>query len=283
MLFVMVAVLGMLSILPFVTPAECVGESCSAGINLTVDNIAPVINGVFPVSAITLNGGTVSEIVVDFNVTDENGWGDIDDQKYSVILTRGGEETRYQKNGSCGFFDFHDDNTIIVRCSVEMQFYDGEGAWNISVSANDTAGETATNDSTGTTVNALDYVSQDVISAIWGSVTLGTDDEEADNTVTLTNGGNQVYTSFDLTGQASTGELYSSVIDANKFSVDSDTGQTTGQIYMVDNTPVDVSSLLSLSTRGADVTEEIFFYADIPLSIRADTYISDSAWDIQLA
>jgi len=111
----------------------------------------------------------------------------------------------------------------------------------------------------------------------------GTDDNEADNTITITNGGNQVYANFDITGQNATGQTFTDLINADKFSVDNLGGQTSGQVYMISNTPVDVTSKLSLNSKGASVTEQIFFYADIPSGIRADTYLSDTAWAIQLS
>lgn len=279
-LFVLITLLGMLSILPFVIAGVCSGQNCPADINLTISNIAPTIPEVFPVSAITLNGGTTKVVTIKFNASDENGYEDLDFATAQISLSKGGEATR--TSSVCSAIEnFTEVSTI--SCDVTMQFYDGAGSdWKITATIDDLATETATNDTTFVVVNELDYVTQDVTAVGWATATLGANDEEADNTIVITNGGNQVYSTFDITGQNATGVTYNDVISADKFSVDSETGQTSGQIYMVDNTPVDVTSLLSLGTKGASVTEEIFFYADVPSGIRADSYLSDSAWAIQL-
>jgi hypothetical protein len=165
-----------------------------------------------------------------------------------------------------------------------LQFYDGAGSdWTITATIQDKAGSPATNVSTTATINSLDYVTQDVTYVKWASVTLGTNDNQADNTITLTNGGNTAYPNFAITGQNATGQTYADVINADKFDVDNVGSATTGQIYMESNSAVDVSSKLSLNSKGASVTEQIFFYVDIPTGISADNYISDSAWAIQIS
>jgi hypothetical protein len=279
-LFVMIALLGIMSILPFVFADVCSGQNCPADINLTISNIAPTIPEVYPVSAITLNGGTTKVVTIEFNASDTNGYEDLDFATAEVNLSKSGETTRTSSVCSA-IANYTEVSTI--SCDVTMQFYDGAGSdWKITATIEDLATETAINDTTFAVVNALDYVTQDKTYVNWATATLGANDEEADNTIAITNGGNQVYSTFDITGQSATGVTFADVINANKFSVDSDTGQTSGQIYMVSATPVDVTSLLSLNTKGASVTEEIFFYADIPSGIRADSYLSDNAWGIQL-
>ena len=271
---------SVLLFLPLITADTCVGENCNANINLTIGNVAPTIPQVFPVSAITLNGGTTKVVTIGFNASDENGYGDLNLTTAQISLSKGGETTR--TSSSCISTA---DNGLVstISCNVTMQFYDGSGSWTITATIKDNTGVTATNDTTEAVVNALDYVTQDVTYVNWGDATLGTDDNEADNTITITNGGNQVYANFDITGQNATGQTFTDIINADKFSVDNLGGQTSGQVYMISNTPVDVTSKLSLNSKGASVTEQIFFYADIPSGIRADTYLSDSAWAIQLS
>lgn len=280
-LFVIAILLAsVLSLLPLIVADECVGQNCPANINLTIGNIAPTIPEVFPVSAITLNGGTTKVATIEFNASDENGYGDLNVSSAQVSLSKGGEATR--TSTTCISIA---DYTLVstISCNVTMQFYDGDGAWTITATIKDYAGDTATNDTTEVVVNTLDYVTQDVTYVNWADVTLGTDDNQADNTITLTNGGNQVYANFDVTGQNATGQTFADIINADKFSVDNVGSATTGQIYMSSNTPVDVSSKLLLDTKGASVTEQIFFYVDVPSGIKADNYLSDSAWAIQLS
>jgi hypothetical protein len=270
----------MLSFLPFVIGDECVGQNCPADINLTIGNIVPTIPQVYSISAITLNGGTTKLVTIIFNASDDNGYGDLDISTAQVSLSKGGEITR--TSSYCVAIENY---TLIstISCDITMQFYDSEGSWIINASISDLASEEAINDTTTATINALDYVTQDVTYVKWISATLDTNDNEADNTITLTNGGNQLYPNFDITGQNATGQVFSDLINANQFSVDNETGKTSGQIYMESNTPVDVSSKLSLNSKGNSVTEQIFFYVDIQSGIRADNYLSDSAWAIQVS
>jgi hypothetical protein len=248
--------------------------------NVTIGNVAPTIPEVYPVSAITLNGGTTKLVTILFNASDDNGYSDLDFATAQVSLSKIGEATR--TSSSCGATVNY--TTIsTISCDVTLQFYDGDGSWIINATIDDLASATAINDTTTATINALDYVTQDVTYVAWTTATLGIDDNEADNTITLTNGGNQAYPNFDITGQNATGQTFADVIDADKFSVDNETAKTSGQVYMISNTPVDVTSKLSLNSKGASVTEEIFFYVDIPLGIVADSYLSDSAWAIQVS
>jgi hypothetical protein len=270
----------MFAFLPLVYADECVGQSCGADINLTIGNTAPTIPYVEPISAVTLNGGTTKAVTVVFNATDSNGYADLNDSTAKAELIKG---VVTRSSASCSVVIGSGDTTQ-YSCSVNLQFYDEAGVdWEIHASVDDLASETAENNTEVFTVNALDYVSQDVSVFGWLSATLGANDVEASNPIVLTNGGNQDYTAINIKGQKAVGSIYLDEIGADKFSVDNETGQTSGQIYMVDNTNVDVSSMLGLTTHGASVTESIFAYVDVPTGIRADTYLSSTAWAIALS
>jgi hypothetical protein len=279
-LFVVLTLLTFVfAILPFAFADVCSGQNCPADINLTISNVAPTIPFVYPVSAITLNGGTTKSVTIEFNATDTNGYDDLDFSSAQIILMKSGEDDIAITD--CGAI-YNNTETSTISCTGDLQFYTADGSWVVNASISDNDFD-ALNDTTSAVVNALDYVSQDVTYVAWGSVSLATDDNEADNTITLTNGGNQAYPNFDITGQNATGVSFSDVIVAEKFSVDNVGSATSGQIYMQDNTPVDVSSKLSLNSIGASIDEEIFFYVDIPSGISADNYVSDSAWAIQVS
>jgi len=271
----------MLSVMPLVfADPVCSGQNCPADINITISNSAPTIPEVSPVSAITLNGGTTKTTAIVFTADDVNGYTDLDFATAQVSLSKSGEATR--TSISCEN-TANTTTTSTFSCDVTSQFYDGAGSdWKVTATISDLASAPATNDTTFATINSLDYVTQDVTYVRWLTATLGANDLEADNTISLTNGGNTAYPNFDITGQNATGNL-GDVINANLFSVDSTTGQTSGQVYMLSNTPVDVTSKLSLNSVGASVVEQVFFYVDIPSNIRADSYLSDTAWAIQVS
>lgn len=270
----------MFSFLPFVIGDECVGQNCPVDINLTIGNIVPTIPQVYSISAITLNGGTTKLVTIIFNASDDNGYGDLDISTAQVSLSKGGEITR--TSSSCVAIENY---TLIstISCDITMQFYDGEGSWVINASISDLASEEAINDTTTATINALDYVTQDVTYVRWISATLDTNDNEADNTITLTNGGNQLYLNFDITGQNATGQVFSDLINANQFNVDNETGKTSGQIYLQNDTNIDVSSKLSLNTHSSSSTIQAYFYADIPIGLKGDIYYRINSWIISFS
>ncbi|MBR9705966.1 hypothetical protein GOV14_02955 [Candidatus Pacearchaeota archaeon] len=242
------------------------------GGNIEFDHIIDppaVISWVEPISAITLNGGTTKQFYIRFNVSGDNL-----NASTAKIEISYNEETR--NSSSC----VNSSSANQFNCTIIMQFFDSAGSWNINASIQNTTGSIETNNSINFTVNALDYVSQDISAISWASVTSGTNDQEAAAAMVLTNGGNQNYTNISIKGFDATGASNGEVIFAENFSVDPDTSQTVGQTYMNNNTYTDVSVLNGLTNYGSSSTENIYFYVDTTFGLRADTFTSDSSWSI---
>jgi len=282
LIMITIGILLVFNFIPMViTAEECVGQGCNSNMTIVIGNEAPTIPYVMEVSAVTLNGGTTVEVEVSFNATDNNGFDDLDATKANVTFSKAGETDRTASN--CRAVQ-NTTLTSVINCTITMQFYDTDGAdWAINASIRDDTGVYAENLTTFVTVNTLDYVSQDILAITWGAVTAGSDDNEADNTITLTNGGNQDYPYLNITGYDASGDVSGSLITAESFSVSNVTGQTLGQIYMVNDTTTDVTANLSLVNHGVSVTEEIFFYVDLDIGLPADTYRSDADWVIQVS
>jgi hypothetical protein len=251
----------------------CANYSASASLDtfvLTVNNDASV-NYVEEISDVTLNGGATKTVYVLFNVSGQY----VDENTANISFSKSGEITRYAT--SCNNDTFNNQ----FNCTIQMQFYDSAGAdWNINASIV-AGGELIDNKSVDFTVNALDYVSQDVSLIGWPLVVPDSSDEEADNTITLTNGGNQDYSVFTIKGFDSANTV--DFIYTESFSVDSLTGQTTGQIYLINNSAVDVTGVLTFPPHSASATEEIFFYVDVPAAISIGEYIQVENWKIAVA
>ena len=273
----LVVVMGLMLMSGFVMAAECSGQDCSADADVTVDNAAPTIGTVNAPASITLNGGTTKVVIVNFTATDTNGVGDLNDSTAQVTLSKAGETDR-SSTVACSILSSSGTDTE-YSCSITMQFYDGAGSWNVNASVEDNTGVLVYNDSQSSTVNALDYITQDVTSVSWSSVSVGTNDAESTAPIVLTNGGNQDYSNVSIKGYGATGTTYSDTIAANLFSVDDQTGQTTGQTYMSSGVYVQATQLTGLNTHGAAVTENIYFYLDVP-NVAPDTYNSDTTWSI---
>ena len=244
-------------------------------INQTVseETTPPTINWVESISAVTLNGGTTKTINILFNASDVSG---LNTSTVNLSIYKVGETTRYAS--TCNNNTYSNQ----FNCTITMQFYDGDGVWNINASISDDLGNLGTNTSQTFTVNTLDYITQDVVATSWAGVIYpNSNDNEADTTIVLTNGGNQDYGTIEVKGYNATGTSYAKTITAESFSIDDLTGQTTGQVYMVDSTYETVSQLNGLNSHGASITEEVFFYVDLLTDLSADTYTSDSSWSIK--
>jgi len=240
---------------------------------------ALTIPEIYPISAVTLNGGTTKTLVVQFNATDTNGYTDLNFATASVSVTSG---ITTRTSSSCEATANYT-TTSTITCNITMNFYDEAGNYDINATIKDQTTAIANNVTDNFfVVNVLDYVTQDVTYVIWATATVGTDDNEADNTITFTNGGNQDYTNFKVLGKNATGITYNDVITTDKFSMSNLTGQTTGQTYLVDGNEVEMSPMLNLNRHGASETQIAYFYLDIPIGLNADTYTSDSAWEISI-
>ena len=277
-------IIGMLLLVGFVGivgGAECTSQECAGEISLTVGNSNPTIPVVAEVSQVVLTGASTKTVYVVFNASDDNGYADLDHGTASVTLNKSGEIDRVSTScvGQENWTKISEFN-----CTVTMQFYDVDGAdWEIHATVDDTSAVSAWNVSETFTVAPLDYVSSDEITTVtWAAATVETNDVEAGNTITLTNGGNQDYTSLDITGYDAT--LNDDTIYAANFSVDAEASQTEGQVYMVNDTVTDVSGVIAgLTDHGAAITEEIFFYVDVPAAIATGEYAQVKSWVIKVA
>ncbi|MBR9705964.1 hypothetical protein GOV14_02945 [Candidatus Pacearchaeota archaeon] len=274
--------IGILVVIGSINAAECGSQDCSGSMSLVLGNSAPVITfvNITGSSTVVLNGGTTKTVYVIFNVTDNNGYADINSSTSNVTFSKPGETTRGSASSCVNLA-----NTTLTsqfNCTVSLQFYDGAGSWIINATIDDSnqSDSSATNGSINATVSALDYVSQDVSAVSWTSVTTGTNDQEAAAAMVLTNGGNQNYTNISIKGFDATGGSNSEVIFAENFSVDPDTGQSSGQVYMVNDTYTDVAVLTGLTNYGASSTENVYFYVDTSSGLQPDTFTSDSSWSI---
>jgi hypothetical protein len=219
---------------------------------------------------ITLNGGTTKDIYIYFNVSSEL----VNESSAEIIVTNGAES---RTSSSCTNISTE------FNCTIIMQFYDSAGSWNINASIKNSSENQIENSSESFVVNSLDYITQDFTSVTWTNLNVGTDDNEADNTIILTNGGNQDYPTCNIKGYDVIGSAYADLITADKFSIDNETAKTTGQIYMQNDTNIDVSSKINLNTHSSSSTTEVYFYIDVPIGVRADNYNQINSWVVSFS
>ena len=219
---------------------------------------------------VTLNGGITKDIYILFDTSSSS----VNDTSAQVIITNGLES---RTSSSCSNISTQ------FNCTITMQFYDSAGSWNINASIQDNSENWVENSSESFVVNALDYVTQNINYVEWTSLNPNTNDNEASNTITFTNGGNQDYPTCNIKAYDVVGDIYLDMINANQFSIDNETGKTTGQIYLQNDTNIDVSSTINLNTHSSSSTTTSYFYADVPSGIRADIYHQINSWEISFS
>jgi hypothetical protein len=234
------------------------------------------IDWVESVSAVTLNGLDLPEpktFYILFNVSGT----DFDDT-FAKIEAFTGDSS--EGNWILSNFCVNDTFENQFNCSMSFNFWDTAGEWTINASIQNTSGDLFINQTQTFIVNALDYVTQDVNSVAWASATSGTNDNEADNTIILTNGGNQDYVTCNIKAYDLIGENYANLISANQFSIANSTGQTEEQIYLINDTLVDVSSKINLNSHSSSTSTTAFFYVDVPTGLLPDNYSQINEWSI---
>jgi hypothetical protein len=240
----------------------------------------PQITQVQPIGDITLSQFTTKTVDVLFNVTDQNGYTDLNDSLAWCRLSKTGEVNR--TSSSCIAQD-QSGNDLVYNCSIGMYYYDSSGIWNIICYAEDVGGLNDTNNTETATVNPLNYVVQDLTALNWTDLAPANNDEEAQSPLILTNGGNQEYTDFNITSQNAT--YSSNIIPNNKFMIDNETGLSSGQTYLNDS-GVDWSEgnlARCTSPCSSNSTEVAYFYVDTPTGILSGVYNSIANWSIEIS
>jgi hypothetical protein len=245
--------------------------------DLSLGNAVPTITDVVAISAVDLAAGTSVPVYVVFDVTDINGYEDIDLAEGLVTLSLAGETSRTNITGNC---DNSNDgaNVVTFNCTVDMQFYDGAGAWTVNVSAKDDAAAAVYDDADTVTVNALDDILFDDTAINCGSGLVAGSNDNACDVLTITNRGNQNYASMNETAanldDDTTGTY---VIGASVFSA-STTDTPVGTAL---SNGVEVAIPSTTLNKGAASSLSIYTYVDVPTGRPADTYTSTTDWVIE--
>jgi hypothetical protein len=116
---------------------------------ITIGNTAPIVFN----SSVTLNGtvtlvdGQKTEFTVNFNVTDADGTGNINNALVGVNITFNGVK-RSNNSGNCEVVGDSSLTTRAFRCKVVFNYYDNSSSiWSINLSATDNTGASSSNSS----------------------------------------------------------------------------------------------------------------------------------------
>ncbi len=187
---------------------------------------APRIISVTNISNVNLNEGPSStSIIVNFSVFDPNGAGDLNDSSAMVNFTRSGEAVR--SNLTCAEISSAG-NYANYTCNVYMFWFDAAGSWDVKAFIKDSYNNSAINDTTAFSVNALFAFTATPLSLTWDLLNRGSANQTSNNDpMVLNNTGNQDISSGNIRINATNllGESDSSkAIYAGNFSIGNSTG-----------------------------------------------------------
>lgn len=276
---IIVVVISVMVVIPMVSiviaDTECTSQDCPVNTSLTVGNSAPTITDVESGIVITLTGDSSTPVNVSFNVTDANGFGDLNDSTSQCVGFKTGESDR--TSTSCTAQD-QSGNDLTYNCAVNFQFFDAAAAdwrWNCSVSDNSLASDF--NDTVTFTVNALNFIDQNATTFTWFNAITNVTDQEANSSIRLDNGGNQDYETANVTAHNATDG--SNFILATAFALNFESGNATGT-QMAEGSPVEISSWFTLQ-HGDGANETLYAYVDMP-AVPSGSYSSTSNWLVDI-
>ena len=250
-------------------------------VNLSIGgNAVPVVTWVESGLSPNPTESTATTIWIKFNATDNNGHADIDYSTASVILTRAGETQR--TSGSCNNYG-NDSLTKLFNCSVNMEYYDEDGAWTINASVEDFSA--AYDDDTATTLayGTLQALRGTPLGIEFGSVTLGAPFQATNDPLVLNNTGNQNFTQINLTAYDLVGVVTpSQYIAASDLYANISLNDFGDQL--TNNTMVALTNgTLYRDIGGVDINRNLYFWVDVPAAgLSNQNYTASSLWQIEV-
>jgi len=221
-------------------------------------------------------------VYVAFNASDNNGHADLDYTTAQVILTRFGEPDR--TSSSCDNY-INDSLVKAFNCSVNMQYYDEDGAWTINASVFDFS--SATDDDTATTLayGTLQAIRGAPLGVTFGSVTLGSAFQATNDPLVLNNTGNQNFTQINLTAYDLTGIVTTDqYIAASQLYANISLNDIGDQL--ANNTMVALTNgtlYRDIGGMGSEINRNLYFWVDVPAAgLSNQNYTSSSSWQIEV-
>lgn len=264
--------------------AQCAGQSCTTNTSVTISNIAPVISYVNFSGSHTGTGYAINKFDVYFNVTDSNL---NDSSAISAIANASNNfsSNNASSNTTCAKIN-QVGSDVQYNCTIHIPYHFHSGTWFVNVSVCDTSNLCVSNSTTSFIINALDYINSSNSSIVWSSVYSGTNNNEANNTIIFSNGGNQKYLTLNVTAYNSTGASTGDVIRAENYSIDNASGAPS-ETQLVANTStnwpdfsLDKCPYPCLTINQTD--EAAYIFVDVKSELEADTYSSISNWQLSI-
>ena len=250
-------------------------------VNLTLSgNANPSIQWVQSGVSANPTESTTTTVWIAFNASDANGYGDIDYSTAQIILTLAGEAQR--TSSTCN--NYNNDSLIMqFNCSINMQYYDLNGAWTINASVDDLSASKATDTSTTMSYGSLQAVRGNLAGITFGNVTLSQNTGASNDPLILNNTGNQNFTQINLTAYDLVGTTTpSQYIPASNLYVNASLDNFGDQLS--NNTMVALTNgTLARDFGGSEVNRNLYFWVNVPGSgLSNQDYVASTDWQIEV-
>jgi len=229
------------------------------------------------------NTPTPTTVTFTIWVTDPDGRQDIDPTTVKAWFTKPGSPDKAKV--LCSFSANEDGNTDIYSCSIDMDYFDASGDWDMRAEAADFGNTATIEDALGITFtyNQLAAMTNSQPSLTWPNLVPSAVDQTSDNDpATITNTGNYVgnvkITAYDLVGTDLT------LFPANHFTI----GETTGLLeecdapatatQMTDSTP----AIVATTSGGGDTNDLYYCITTVPI-VPTQAYATTSPWMVVYA
>ena len=238
--------------------------------------LPPAINSISSISAQTVTEAGTKNVPFTIQVSDADGYLDI--QEVTAEFSKTGEQTR---TAACTFSSNINPTTAIYNCAIEIQYWDGAGAWIVGATAIDTNALQSAPYSTTFTLLDSACITLSSASLAWDTLLLAeTNKYASNNPITIWNtcnheGGIQI-TASNLIGETNPIDM----IPADKFKVHTLNSQCTSGTLMSHNAPAIILDAILL--RGDNSLnqgkEELYFCIEqVPDPLLPQQYSTSAA------
>jgi len=254
-------------------------------VELTMTGRTPVVFWVNWTEPGNLREGGLAALWFTFNVSDGDGYSDLDLTKVVINITLGGDGTGQQQaynNSNCNY-TYYNSNYTFFNCTVLFEYYsNASSSWVVNISVTDDADLSSFNDTLTFTVNEL--TAMELVDPVvnFSSVSAGSNDVAADAPLLINNTGNYDFVQINITSQNLTGKTDGSVISAANITVN--VTNAVG-IPMNPNVAViipDANLTHRLFEDANSGNMSMYFYIDVPTGLTAQIFNVTTPWEIVL-
>jgi hypothetical protein len=278
-LFVGVILALALPLVPKVLADHLTNNQSTFNVQFTSQNTRCTYSTIASASGTPTDDG-VTVVIIHYNVTDPNGYGDIATSSLGVNLTNG-STVRSAIAANCSD-DGSTGNIKATKCDVALYYYDDPGAWDIKIYAQDGEGSCTSGSDTsasGFTYNTLYAMRLDKYQMLFNGQP-GTTVVSSTNPLGIRNTGNANYNRLDITGKNLTGVTHTGSIIAPTNFVMYTGAASTNRTLSTSAVPVPNTAgtgnvtLAHANSARVDVNMTL----NVPTGLWPETYNSSSDW-----